>query len=89
MVNFFSTIEITNNGYKGIVYNQVTNTKVYETSVYETQQSVINDVNNYISTQTRPDTSKITSNFKPNVITTTVQLQPGSIPKRGSCCGRG
>jgi hypothetical protein len=88
MINFFSTIEITDEGYRGIVFNQTNNSKVYETPIYESQQSAVNDINKYISAHTNTDNSKITNNLKPNIVTTTIQLQPGSLPKRGSCCGR-
>jgi bisphosphoglycerate-independent phosphoglycerate mutase (AlkP superfamily) len=88
MYNFFSTIQITNDGYKGIVFNATNNDKVYETPVYENQQNAVNDVNKFISTNSATNTSQIKSNSKPNIVTTTIQLQPGSMPKRGGCCGQ-
>jgi len=83
MINYYTVIDIVNNKFVGMVFNQNNNEKVYQTQEYDIQSRAINDVNAYL--QGKNSIPPTPSNTYVNTIQ---QAVPTTMPRTGRCCGR-
>jgi len=87
MSNYFTSIEITDNRYYGVVYDANTNAEVYRTRIYDTQLQASKDANIWATTQTTPESIPLPTANPPGQQTITntsfFRATPG-----GGCCGR-
>lgn len=90
MAKYYTSIEISDNGYVGIVYNQG-NQQVYKTLSYPSQSQVTKDINNFLksgkASQEQPTVPSTSTT--PSTIQNTIRMQPSTrFTRTGRCCGR-
>jgi len=79
MQNYFTTVEVADNSFVGILYEKNTNREIYKTQKYNSQTQAIKDINDYIFSQQSTTQQVQTLN--------TIKMQPvAGVPRR--CCGR-
>jgi hypothetical protein len=82
MQQYYTSIEVDNNGYIGVVYNTTNNGVEYRTNPHTSQLQAVMDVTNFLKTKKPSSTQN-----NPNIILNTAQLNP--VPQPGKrCCGR-
>lgn len=84
MAKFYTTIEVINEKYIGIVYDANSNNIVYKTEPYISQLETVRQVDKFLATGIEPPKDASTPTNQ-TVITNT--YVPVSKPRR-SCCGR-
>jgi len=85
MQQYYTSIEVNNDGYIGTVYNSNSNISEYRTKPYPSQLQAMMDITDFLKTKTAPAPSNLEKNT--NVITNTAQLHSTPQPAR-RCCGR-
>jgi hypothetical protein len=88
MSQYYTALNISNEGYIGTVYNSATNQPVYTTKAHPSQFQASQDINNFLATGNNPEGSpKTVTNttvYRPELNTPKL---PSQQPTR-SCCGR-
>jgi hypothetical protein len=80
MQNFYTSIEVQDDGYVGILFEKNTNRELYKTQKYFSQSQAIKDINNYITTSQSAN--------EQTTIINSINMQPFKAPKSSRCCGQ-
>jgi hypothetical protein len=85
MNKYYTTLDVSDKGYIGTVFNANTNQPLYTTKPYPSQAQASYDINTYLATNKPPETP--ITQTPSQVITNTVTYRPAPTPT-GRCCGR-
>jgi len=83
MQQYYTSIEVNDDGYVGIVYNSNNNVSEYRTKPHPSQLQAMMEITDFLKTKTAPPPVQSNS----NVIKNTANFHPTPQPTR-RCCGR-
>jgi hypothetical protein len=85
MEQYYTSIEISNSKYIGIVFSKNNNEKIYQTKEYASQIQAVQDLNIFLKTKVEPKSSLPPGTT--HTIFNAVKTQRSS-GTTGRCCGR-
>lgn len=91
MKKYFTSINISGNSYTGTVYDAYTNQAVYTSKSYLSQSQVVQEINNFLKTNTQLPEQTPTAKQEmkqPQTIQNNIKMQPTGPVRTGRCCGR-
>lgn len=83
MQQYYTSIEVNNDGYVGVVYNSNNNISEYRTKPHPSQLQAMMEITDFLKTKTAP----LPTQNNQNIITNSAKFHPTPQAAR-RCCGR-